>query len=520
MRGSGTRRVLSGWVLLCLAAVLPSGAVRVWGSQERLFTIQVASLESGEEADAIVRQLLARGLAAYRQPAVIPGVGLRQRVRFGRFATANLAKAAAEQARQAGWIAEFIIVREEPGSVPTPTRVGGAPPERREVPTPVPPRNEPLAIEPTPERVTPPRVEIADPAWERMPASTLPNEGWQAVWFVDPLTGWIGGRRGALRRTTDGGQTWKRLPLGQPLAVRTLFFLDWRHGWLIGEAPDAGTVLLATEDGGEQWVERTSAEGQPWRAFCFLDTQLGLGIRGEGTLWRSTDGGRQWTEVKGPPGTWPSPRIEELQCLPRSASGKASPRAWGISGPGPEGESQLWETSDGAAGSWQRVPLPQPTEPGPTRLRHLRVSPQGLVHLEIGSGSAPQWETLLTVSAATPDARVLSPDEARRRWQRVGSAPTGTLLASAFPEISTGWRLVSGPGEWPRRLLTTTDQGALWQESLRLGGTGRLLLWFASPRHGWLISEEGWVLTYRASPLPPPTALRASPPAPASTRPE
>ena len=124
MRRSGTRMVLGSLALLWLVAALPSGGVLVGSGQERLFTVQVASLESGEEADKIVGELRARGLAAYRQPAVIPEVGPRQRVRFGRFATAALARTAAEQARQAGWIAEYIIVREEPGATLPSPRVG------------------------------------------------------------------------------------------------------------------------------------------------------------------------------------------------------------------------------------------------------------------------------------------------------------------------------------------------------------------------------------------------------------
>jgi photosystem II stability/assembly factor-like uncharacterized protein len=362
-------------------------------------------------------------------------------------------------------------------------------------------------------------VEIIDPDWEMLPASTLPNEGWQAIWFVDPLTGWVGGKRGAVYRTTDGGQTWKRLPLGRVLTVRALFFLDWRHGWLMGEGPDGATNLLATEDGGEQWLDQSPAPGPAFRTFCFLDTRTGLAVRGEGVLWRTSDGGRQWAEVKGDPGTIASTRVEELQCQPRFPNGKGSPGAWGISGTGPGGESSLWETRDGAS-SWQRVPLPKRKEAGPLRLRRLRVSANGLVELEIGSGSSPTWEVILSMPVTASGSPGSRPEEASRRWQLVGSPPAGSSLGSAFPENSAGWRLVGETGEWPQRLWRTIDQGARWQESLRIGGPNRLLLWFASPRHGWLISEEGWLLAYRATPLANSAGLRASPPTPTPARPE
>ena len=519
MRRSGTRMLVGSLALLWLVTALPNGGILVGWGQERLFTVQVASLESAEEADKVVGQLKSRGLPAYRQPAVLPEVGQRQRVRFGRFTTAALARTAAEQARQAGWITEYIVAREEPGATLPSSRVGGTPPEKAEAVSAVPRQVETTVKEATAEQVVPPRVEIIDPDWEMLPASTLPNEGWQVVWFVDPLTGWVGGKRGALRRTTDGGQTWKRLPLGRALTVRSLFFLDWRHGWLMGEEPGGGTLLLATEDGGEQWSERSLTVGPPFRTFCFLDTRRGVALRGEGALWRTIDGGRQWAEVKGDTGSFATTRVEELQCQPRSPFGKGSPGAWGISGTGPGGESQLWETRDGAE-SWQRVALPTRKEAGPIRLRNLRVSANGLVQLEIGSGSAPNWETILSVPAVTPSHLESHPEEANRRWQLVGSSPPGTSLGAAFPEISAGWRLVRATDEWPQRLWMTTDQGAHWQESLRLGRTSPLLLWFASPRHGWLISEEGWMLTYRASPPTHSTALRASLPTPTPVRPE
>lgn len=519
MRRSGTRIWAGSLALLWLVAALPNEGILVGLGQERLFTVQVASLESAEEADEVVGQLKARGLSAYRQPAVIPEVGQRQRVRFGRFATAALARTAAEQARQAGWITEYIVVREEPGAALPSPRVGGTPPEKAEVVSAVPRQVETTVKQETAEQVVLPRVEIIDPNWEMLPVSTLPNESWQVAWFVDPMTGWVGGKRGALHRTTDGGQTWKPLPLGRALTVRSLFFFDWRHGWLMGEEPGGGTLLLATEDGGEQWLERSLTAGPPFRTFCFLDARRGVALRGEGALWRTIDGGRQWAEVKGDPGSFATTRVAELQCQPRSPFGKGSPGAWGISGTGPGGESQLWETRDGAE-SWQRVALPTREQPGPIRLRYLRVSANGLVQLEIGSGSAPKWETILSVPAAVPSHLEIRPEEAHRRWQLVGPSPPGTSRGSVFPEISVGWRLVRATGEWPQRLWMTTDQGAHWQESLRLGGTSHLLLWFTSPHHGWLISEEGWMLTYRASPLPRPTALRASPPTPAPVRPE
>lgn len=145
---------------------------------------------------------------------------------------------------------------------------------------------------------------------------------------VDSQVYWAG-----LRRTTDAGQTWKRLELDlQPLPFSFLktFFVTSERGW-ITSAQD-GTYQ--TEDGGEHWQRilkesavtiafadtlngwlqtlsgeegiyyRTQDSGRSWsrcgqgvrlKSVSYPDKDYVYGVSEDGWVWRSTDGGCNFT---------------------------------------------------------------------------------------------------------------------------------------------------------------------------------------------------------------------------------
>src|SRR5262249_24149382 len=78
-------------------------------AQGRSFTIQVGSVISEDEARSNVAKLRAQGLEAYWVKSTIPGMGVRYRVRIGRYQNQAQAKAKADQLIGAGAIKEFIV---------------------------------------------------------------------------------------------------------------------------------------------------------------------------------------------------------------------------------------------------------------------------------------------------------------------------------------------------------------------------------------------------------------------------
>ena len=142
--------------------------------------------------------------------------------------------------------------------------------------------------------------------------------------FVDPLHGWAIGlwadRPRTLMRTTDGGQTWSELdasfivnpPTGRELdnlQITAINMMNARSGWGIGSQPDECSRILATNNGGERWIDVTpsedhcTAENSLSAATFFLDGNHAWVAYGSDSpdgneaigVWHTSNGGIAWT---------------------------------------------------------------------------------------------------------------------------------------------------------------------------------------------------------------------------------
>jgi photosystem II stability/assembly factor-like uncharacterized protein len=111
-----------------------------------------------------------------------------------------------------------------------------------------------------------------------------------------------------LFRTTDSGTTWmliSRTTLGNPTpeagvgdlpngnAVSQILFLDDMQGWMGLTSP--GVNLWRSQDGGVNWTEvPVIPPGVPVTSITFTDAMHGTVVTPEGT-WTTTDGGVTWT---------------------------------------------------------------------------------------------------------------------------------------------------------------------------------------------------------------------------------
>ena len=115
----------------------------------------------------------------------------------------------------------------------------------------------------------------------------------------------------ALRRSDDGGQSFRRLPwtasdLRCTSPIAAVFFVSSDIGYLM---LDNGNVLR-TNDGGQTWSRRTavpltravnpSSDARPSDIF-FVDENTGVAAIGIGVVYRTKDGGATWTPVANPP---------------------------------------------------------------------------------------------------------------------------------------------------------------------------------------------------------------------------
>ena len=140
------------------------------------------------------------------------------------------------------------------------------------------------------------------------------------VWVVSPGPGsvWPYGGQGSfdtlhliVRRSTDGGRTWRSVALPGNFGGTTpvLAFADARHGYLLcaGERGGGASVLLRTDDGGATWRTVRS----PGVTLGSVFSASGVGVLWSGTqgdagpverpvLDVSRDAGRTWTDARLP----------------------------------------------------------------------------------------------------------------------------------------------------------------------------------------------------------------------------
>jgi photosystem II stability/assembly factor-like uncharacterized protein len=105
--------------------------------------------------------------------------------------------------------------------------------------------------------------------------------------FVSSSTGWMSSGVG-LSKTSDGGATWST-PASEMSGVDDFHFVDADHGWAIS----GGQFLFHSTNGGSSWVRQFDLPGYA-RAVRFIDTQVGVVGRFDGSILRTEDGGATW----------------------------------------------------------------------------------------------------------------------------------------------------------------------------------------------------------------------------------
>ncbi|MCA1554499.1 MAG: hypothetical protein LC737_08985, partial [Chloroflexi bacterium] len=130
-------------------------------------------------------------------------------------------------------------------------------------------------------------------------------------------TGWLWMEQ-QLYWSDDGGQRWREITPPSNGMMRAVFFLDVQHGWVMSsDVDDTPTYTLArTLDGGRTWQTQSltldvlNAAPSSTIYLHFVDAQTGWLVLkhttssafNEGTLFKTTDGGRTWTRLTIPVG--------------------------------------------------------------------------------------------------------------------------------------------------------------------------------------------------------------------------
>jgi photosystem II stability/assembly factor-like uncharacterized protein len=326
---------------------------------------------------------------------------------------------------------------------------------------------------------------IEEGATERWEVVT-PGEpvSYRALHVVDDRVVWVGGSKGQVLRTQDGGATWDSVgPAGRGEA-------DFRSIW----AWDAKTACIAiagtpaevyrTEDGGRQWTKVYQHRSEA----AFFDAMV-FDARGRGWIlsdpvdgvWRmieSRDHGKTWQE-------WPGENLPKAE--PGEAAFAASNGAMALDDTGhlvlvtggavADGRASLLRASIESP-SWHRQKLEAPSS-ATSGLFAIGLGPENQVVM-VGGDYRPEetnrgialvsqmrWDSILP--AVEPPARYCSsvvhlPDSSRGFWMAAG--PEGTFRS----RDGTSWRQVATEGF---HVLRVSPSGKLWGA----GSQGRIGQW-------------------------------------------
>jgi photosystem II stability/assembly factor-like uncharacterized protein len=104
------------------------------------------------------------------------------------------------------------------------------------------------------------------------------------------------GDRGYIVLSDDEGKTWRRAKSPPAPLLTAIEMIDAKAGWAVGH----DSVILATADGGENWVQQFSApsEQRPLLDVHFVGKDRGFAVGAYGAFYETSDGGKTWEARK------------------------------------------------------------------------------------------------------------------------------------------------------------------------------------------------------------------------------
>lgn len=288
--------------------------------------------------------------------------------------------------------------------------------------------------------------------------------------------------------TSDGGKTWSRLDVPAKIANHEFpgycyfSFISPDQGWLIeGSQPGTGQqgkFLYRTTDGGHDWTEVTSVgfygppqpkNGLPGGGYItgldFVNDRMGLLTEDRGPAFITTDGGRSWKGLN-------TDHAFSCPDLLDAAHGFVIRR------------NILFGTRNGGV-TWRQVypalwPTPESVSPG------LK---------------ACFWNAQCGV--AMVHGAVLTTEDGGVTWRKTGPAPgSGDVIDFSFPDARHGWVITEGfsgdennPIE--RTIYQTSDGGLTWRTLRKTSDSKNLYadISFVNDETGFVASGWGhlWV---------------------------
>ncbi len=301
-------------------------------------------------------------------------------------------------------------------------------------------------------------AQTAQAGWVKQTTGSL---AWlHTVHFVDANNGWVGGSKGTVLITSDGGTTWRHGTKFTSDTIRKIHFVDKNIGWALcerdiytlgGQAP---SYLMRTGDGGKTWVKSEFEDSNRRRITKLVFGSNGYGIAlGEmGTLYGLTDDDKTWQKLT-PPTSY----------LMRDAAFADDMRGAIVGGGG-----MIIFTED-AGVTWNQASL---SDSSGTMLKSVFFV-----------NSRDGW-------AAGSNGKIYQTINSGRFWRLQNSGTTVDLSGVFFTDNSNGWA-VGDNGT----ILETTTGGNVWKPATtRFRNNLDEIRFFG--KNGWIVGFGGTLLKF------------------------
>ena len=105
---------------------------------------------------------------------------------------------------------------------------------------------------------------------------------------------WATGYFGAVYRSRDAGETWRKLPSGTVKSLNAISFADERNGWAVGRMG----YVVHTNDGGDTWERQTLPRKPAQHGFGVhaIDAKRAWIVGTWGGRYYTADGGKTWED--------------------------------------------------------------------------------------------------------------------------------------------------------------------------------------------------------------------------------
>jgi photosystem II stability/assembly factor-like uncharacterized protein len=309
-----------------------------------------------------------------------------------------------------------------------------------------------------------------------------------AVDFVDTGHGWAVGDNGVILATEDGGNSWIQQTSWTTNRLEGVAFCDLNHGWVVGQAG----LILETSDGGHTWLIQDSGISADLYAVAFSDSRHGwavgqavedAGAGASGTILATRDGGTTWTAQAAGVINW----LQSVSCADDD-------HAWAV---GPDG---VLATTNGGV-TWNAQFTRSCGDVAFTDASHGWATSWGSGSFSATADAGTHWTTqnsgvsfLGRTSVATCDPNhawvvgaygtIAATIDGGASWSAQSSGLSTDLLGVDFVDDSHGWAVGYGG-----TILVTADGGAAWTRQTLGSSTGLSDVFFTDSSHGCVV---GW----------------------------